>query len=60
LDGPDAKVSDEARVVVAGKKVGEEYPEAVPQIDVFELMGDVRTLPFDRLVTMKLISHSTF
>lgn len=56
LDGPDAKARDAVHVVFAGKKVREEYPEPVPEIDRYELMGDARTLPFDRLVTMKLTS----
>jgi hypothetical protein len=56
LDGPDAKARDAVHVVFAGKKVREEYPEAVPEIDQYELIEDARTLPFDRLVTMKLTS----
>ncbi|MCA9147813.1 MAG: hypothetical protein KDA92_00875 [Planctomycetales bacterium] len=56
LDGPDAKARDAVHVVFAGQKVREEYPEPVPQIDEFELMGDAHTLPFERLVRMKLTS----
>lgn len=56
LDGPDAKARDAVHVVFAGKKVREEYPEAVPEIDQYELIEDARTLPFDRLVRMKLTS----
>lgn len=56
LDGPDAKARDAVHVVFAGKKVYEEYPVPVPEIDQYELIDDVRTLPFDRLVTMKLTS----
>ena len=56
LDGPDAKARDAVHVVFAGKKVREEYPEPVPEIDQYELIEDARTLPFDRLVTMKLTS----
>lgn len=56
LDGPDAKARDAVHVVFAGKKVREEYSEAVPDIDQFEWIEDARTLPFDRLVTMKLRS----
>jgi hypothetical protein len=56
LDGPDAKARDAVHVVFAGKKVREEYSEAVPDIDQFEWIEDARTLPFDRLVTMKLTS----
>jgi hypothetical protein len=56
LDGPNAKARDAVHVVFAGKKVREEYPEPVPAIDQYELIQDARTLPFDRLVTMKLTS----
>ncbi len=56
LDGPDAKARDAVHVVFAGKKVREDYPEPVPKIDVYELIADARTLPFDRLVAMKLSS----
>jgi hypothetical protein len=56
LDGPDAKARDAVHVVFAGKKVREEYSEAVPDIDQFEWIEDARTLPFDLLVTMKLTS----
>ena len=56
LDGPDAKARDAVHVVFAGKKVREEYSEAVPDIEQFEWIEDARTLPFDRLVTMKLTS----
>jgi hypothetical protein len=56
LDGPDAKARDAVHVVFAGQKVREAYPEPVPEIDQYELIDDVRTLPFDRLVRMKLTS----
>lgn len=56
LDGPNAKARDAVHVVFAGKKVRDEYPEPVPGIDQYELIGDVRTLPFERLVAMKLTS----
>jgi hypothetical protein len=56
LDGPDAKARDAVHVVFAGKKVREEYPEPVPEIDKFELIQDARTLPFEHLVRMKLTS----
>ena len=45
LDGPDAKARDAVRVVFAGKKVREEYSEAVPDIDQFEWIEDARTRP---------------
>ncbi len=56
LDGPNAKARDAVHVLFAGKKVREEYPEPVPEIDQYELMEDARTLPFERLVAMKLTS----
>lgn len=56
LDGPDAKARDAVHVVFAGKKVREEYPEPVPEIDEYELIQDTRTLPFEQLVRMKLTS----
>jgi hypothetical protein len=56
LDGPGAKARDAVHVVFAGQKVREEYPEVVPEIDQYELIEQTRTLPFDRLVAMKLTS----
>jgi hypothetical protein len=56
LDGPNAKARDAVHVVFAGKKVREDYPAPVPEIDVYEMIEDARTLPFERLVTMKLTS----
>jgi hypothetical protein len=56
LDGPDAKARDAVHVVFAGKKVREEYPEPVPEIDEYELIQDARTLPFEQLVRVKLTS----
>jgi hypothetical protein len=56
LDGPDAKARDAVHVVFAGEKVREDYPEAVPSIDDYALMENVRTLPFEALVRMKLTS----
>ncbi|MBX3418506.1 MAG: hypothetical protein KF851_12950 [Pirellulaceae bacterium] len=56
LDGPDAKTRDVVLVIFAGKKVRDEYPEPVPDIDQFELMGEARTLPLQKLLTMKLTS----
>lgn len=56
LDGVDAKARDAVHVIFAGKKVRDDYPEPVPEIDEFELIDDIRTLPFERLVKMKLTS----
>lgn len=56
LDGPNAKARDAVHVIFAGKKVREEYPEPVPDIDQYSLMGSARTLPIEKLITMKLTS----
>jgi hypothetical protein len=56
LDGPNAKARDAVHVVFAGKKVREDYSEPVPSIDEFEWIEDARTLPFERLIKMKLTS----
>ncbi|MFM9062615.1 MAG: DUF6036 family nucleotidyltransferase [Pirellula sp.] len=56
LDGPQAKARDAVHVIFAGKKVRPDYPEPVPQIDEYALMDQSRTLPLERLVTMKLTS----
>jgi hypothetical protein len=56
LDGPGAKARDAVHVVFAGKKVREEYPEPVPEIDQYELIEEARTLPLDGLIRMKLTS----
>lgn len=56
LDGPDAKARDAVHVVFAGKKVREDDPEPVPEIDQYEWIQDARTLPFEQLVAMKLSS----
>jgi hypothetical protein len=57
LDGPNAKARDAVHVVFAGEKVREEYPEAVPSIDDYERIKDVRTLTLESLVRMKLTSN---
>jgi len=56
LDGPDAKARDAVHVVFSGRKVRDDYPAPVPEIDQYELIEDARTLPLDRLVAMKLTS----
>ncbi len=56
LDGPDAKARDAVHVVFAGEKVRDEYPEPVPDLQSWELMQNVKTLPFESLVKMKLTS----
>ncbi|TWT74494.1 hypothetical protein Pla123a_33170 [Posidoniimonas polymericola] len=57
LDGPDAKARDAVHVVFAGEKVREDYAAPVPLIDVCEIDKDVRTLPLEALVKMKLTSN---
>jgi hypothetical protein len=56
LDGPDAKARDAVHVVFAGEKVRREYVEAVPEIDDCEQIEEIRTLPLESLVRMKLTS----
>lgn len=56
LDGADAKARDAVHVIFAGKKVRDEYPEPVPNIDEVAWMEDARTLPLENLVKMKLTS----
>lgn len=57
LDGPSAKARDAVHVIFAGTKVREDYPEPVPDIDEYELIEDVRTLPLEKLVRLKLTSY---
>jgi hypothetical protein len=57
LDGPNAKARDVVHVIFAGKKVRPEYPEPVPTIEQFDWMGASKTLPIEKLVTMKLTSY---
>ena len=57
LDGPDAKARDAVHVVFAGEKVREDYAAPVPLIDAYEIDKDVRTLPLESLVKMKLTSY---
>lgn len=56
LDGPEAKARDAVHVIFAGEKVREDYPEPVPTIEDFALIGTAKTLPFESLVRMKLTS----
>ncbi len=56
LDGPNAKARDAIHVVFAGEKVRDEYPEVVPSIDQCEQFRNIRTLPMEALVRMKLTS----
>jgi hypothetical protein len=56
LDGPDAKARDAVHVVFAGEKVRPEYLLPVPNIDQYALVRELRTLPLESLVQMKLTS----
>ena len=56
LDGPNAKARDAVHVVFAGEKVREEYHEPVPSIDMCVQLADIRLLPLESLVRMKLTS----
>jgi hypothetical protein len=56
LDGPLAKARDAVHVVFAGEKVRPEYSEPVPEIDACESIRELRTLPLEALVRMKLTS----
>jgi hypothetical protein len=56
LDGPEAKARDAVQVVFAGEKVRQEYHEAVPTLDNYERIKEIRTLPLEALVRMKLTS----
>jgi hypothetical protein len=57
LDGPLAKARDAVHVIFAGKKVRPEYPEPVPTLEHFAWMGTAKTLPIEKLITMKLTSY---
>lgn len=56
LDGPNAKARDAVYVLFAGEKVREDYSDVVPSIDRCEQIADLRTLPLESLVRMKLTS----
>jgi len=57
LDGPQAKVRDAVRVVLAGKKVRPEYLAPAPDASQAVPLADgVRVLALDALVRMKLTS----
>jgi len=52
LDGPDGSPRDAVHIVFAGEKVREQYPETAPQIDDYEWIREIRTLPLQELVLM--------
>jgi hypothetical protein len=57
LDGPDAKARDAVHVIFAGEKVTADSLVAAPDVDRFVMMENVRTLPLEERVTMKLTSY---
>lgn len=56
LDGPEAGARDAVHVVLAGRRVQDEYPEPVPDLVDLVEMAEATTLPFEQLVKMKLTS----
>ncbi|HND52034.1 MAG TPA: hypothetical protein PLV92_06550 [Pirellulaceae bacterium] len=56
LDGPQAKARDAVYVVFAGEKVRPEYVDVVPEITEYEWIRNVRLMPLEALVRMKLTS----
>lgn len=56
LDGPTAKARDAVRIVFAAEKVRPEYLEPAPDVDAPIMDKDVRILPLEALVRMKLMS----
>ena len=57
LDGPGAKARDAVHVLFAGEKVRPEDLEAVPGVEQPFIDKDVRVLPLESLVRMKLTSN---
>ena len=57
LGGPGAKARDVFHVVFTGEKVRETYPEAVPSIEQVKRIKNVRTLPLELRVRVKLTSY---
>jgi hypothetical protein len=56
LDGPGAKACDAVHVVFAGEKVRPDYVESVPVIANYRWIRNVRLMPLEPLVRMKLTS----
>jgi hypothetical protein len=56
LDGPKAKARDAVRVLFAAEKVRPEYVEPAPTIENPVVHKNVRVLPLESLVRMKLTS----
>jgi hypothetical protein len=56
LDGPNAKARDAVHLVFAGEKVRPEYAEPAPDVQNPFIKDNVRVLPLESLVKMKLTS----
>jgi Uncharacterised nucleotidyltransferase len=56
LDGPAAKARDAVHVVFAGERIRPEYSEPAPGVENPFLDKNVRVLPLDSLLKMKLTS----
>jgi hypothetical protein len=57
LESPGSRARDAVHVVFAGEKVRPEYVEPVPEPDSPYIKDDVKYLPLDELVRMKLTSN---
>ncbi len=56
LDGPDAKARDAVHVLFAGVKVRASDQEPVPDIDKITMIQNIRTIPLEGLIRLKLIA----
>ncbi len=57
LDGPNTKAREAVHIVFAREKVRPEYVEAAPDVSSPHVEENVRFLPLESLVTMKLTSY---
>lgn len=57
LDGPNAKARDAVHVLFAGEKVRQEYADPAPDVENPFIKQDVRFLPLEALIKMKLTSN---
>ena len=57
VDGADASPRDAVHVVFAGERVKPDHLEPAPSIDEHERLENIRTMKFESLVRMKLISY---
>lgn len=56
LDGPDAKARDAVHVLFAGVKVRASDQEPVPGIENIAMIQNIRTIPLEGLIRLKLIA----